>query len=125
MGTTYGGNGQTTFALPDLRGRTPVHVGTSFSQGTFGDAASHTLTQAQMPAHTHTVPASSNAGDQTGPASNYWANGSQLAYASSGDVAMGTAATGAVGGGQAHNNMPPFLTISAAVAVVGTFPSPP
>src|SRR5437867_1022463 len=72
LGTTYGGNGQTTFALPDLRGRTPVHFGDGIALGERAGEAVHTLTINEMPAHTHLPSANSNAANQGSPANNFW-----------------------------------------------------
>ena len=80
LGTMYGGNGQTTFALPNLQGRVPIHVGGAFTQGESGGEAAHTLTLSEMPAHNHMVSASSAPASADGPAGNLWANGNQAAY---------------------------------------------
>src|SRR5690348_9824796 len=73
LGTMYGGDGRTTFALPNLQGRTPFHVGPGFTQGQTGGEDAHTLTGNELPAHTHQAIASSNAADQASPVNNYWA----------------------------------------------------
>jgi microcystin-dependent protein len=124
LGTTYGGNGVTRFALPDLRGRVPIHFGNGFVQGeNFGEEA-HTLTQGELPAHTHTVAASSNTADQVSPAGNFWANGGVPAYSGAATTALNPASVGnAYGGGQPHNNMSPYLVLNFIIALQGVFPS--
>src|ERR1700722_3805464 len=73
LGTTYGGDGRTTFALPNLQGRVPLHFGAGFTQGQSAGETAHTLITSELPAHTHTVVASSNVADQGSPQNNYWA----------------------------------------------------
>jgi microcystin-dependent protein len=129
LGTTYGGNGQTTFALPDLQGRVPLHSGTLRSWGNFplGERAgeeAHTLISSEMPTHTHAAVASSNAADQTSPANNYWAvTGSYTAFAGSPNEAMAPQAVGAAGGSQPFPNLSPYLVLNYCIALVGIFPS--
>jgi microcystin-dependent protein len=126
IGTTYGGDGQTTFALPDLRGRAPVHAGSSGGPGLTprllgeqGGEEAHSLTQSEMPPHAHGGHASS--GDQTTnrPAGAYPARGG--VYASSQDTTTGPGEQ--VGGGQPHANMQPYLGLNYIIAVEGIFPS--
>jgi len=134
--TTYGGDGITTFALPDLRGRAPLHAGqgnglTPRSLGATGGQASVALSAAQMPIHSHTARARSGAGDQNSPAGNVWAAGvgrrGQAFYATApgASPAMSAAALGPAGGAQPHNNMPPYLTLNFIIALQGIFPSRP
>jgi microcystin-dependent protein len=128
LGTMYGGNGQTTFALPDLRGRVPIHVGGGFTQGQRAGQEAHTLTQSEMPAHNHILHASATQGtnaDFTQLTNPIWAKSSQNAYASPANlVTMNAQTVGTVGGSQAHNNMQPYLTINFCIALTGIFPSP-
>jgi microcystin-dependent protein len=124
MGTMYGGNGQTTFALPDLRGRSPMHVGSGYVQGQAGGQEFHTLTQGEMPAHTHFLQATSLTGNSTAPAGNRFA-AARGQYAESGDVAMHPASLTNVGGSQPHENRMPFTVISFIVALQGVFPIQP
>jgi microcystin-dependent protein len=123
LGTQFGGNGVTTFALPDLRDRAPMHFdpANSYEIGEQGGEATHTLTVNEMPAHTHAVSARASAttGD---PTSALWAASSNVAYDPSANVTMGAGAGGVAGGGQAHDNMPPYLTMTFAIALVGIFP---
>jgi microcystin-dependent protein len=130
IGTTYGGDGQTTFGLPDLRGRIPVHQGTSpTGQGTFViGQVSGTETVAvqitQMPGHSHTLNAQSAAGAQPGPSNGFWAasNLDQFSTASPTTQMVATSLQPS-GGSQPHDNMPPFLCINYAIALFGVFPS--
>lgn len=128
LGTTYGGNGQTTFALPNLQGRMPMHfgVGPGLSPRVLGEqsgAESVTLLSTQMPAHTHAALASSAPGTTDAPSGAFPARpaSSIPTYGSAADVAMG--AGGAAGGGQPHNNMPPYLALNFSIALAGIFPS--
>lgn len=127
LGTTYGGNGQTTFALPDLRGRTPIHVGSGHTLGERGGEQAHTLSIAELPQHMHSWQAqSSSASTVTTP------NTSSLLASSIGEnawgpatnlVAMSPDTVQNTGGSQAHLNMQPFLTLSFCIALQGIFPS--
>jgi microcystin-dependent protein len=122
LGTTYGGNGQTTFALPDLRGRIPIHSDGQFTLGSSGGEDTHTLTVAEA-AHSHPALGSSAAGNLPTPANNTWAPTTQKSYASSANTTMNALALTAVGSGQAHNNVPPYLTLTFCIALIGIFPS--
>jgi microcystin-dependent protein len=125
IGTTYGGDGQNTFALPDLQSRVPVHVGPGFTQAQSGGAESVTLITSQIPAHSHPPLCNSGAGGQAGPGGGIWA---QLAtnppYANTAPSAnMGNNAIGPSGGSQPHDNMVPFLVINFIISLFGIFPS--
>lgn len=127
IGTTYGGDGQTTFQLPDLRGRVPVHQGTGLStyqMGESGGVETVTLTQNQIPAHNHT-PFGCNTGNSETPANNFWANsntGKPYAAAPAA-VQMNVGTIASAGGSQPHDNMIPFLCVSYIIALFGVFPS--
>src|SRR5204863_9559217 len=130
FGTMYGGNGQTTFALPDLRGRVSVHVGGSLNvQGQRGGEEAHTLTQSEMPAHTHLLTGNNCAGGANATASigtptgNWWANKGKTSFSTDPpNSAMSPKTVSNVGGSQAHENRSPFLTLNFCVALIGIFP---
>lgn len=130
LGTTYGGNGQTTYALPDLRDRVPIHFGQGpgLSARTLGERSgesSHTITLPEMPAHSHAVRASSALATTASPAGAYPARNpaSYPQYATGPNTAMSSAAIAGVGGGQAHNNLQPSLALIFCIALNGYFPS--
>jgi microcystin-dependent protein len=125
IGTTYGGDGQSTFALPDLRGRLPVHQGSGFTLAQAGGVETVTLTTAQIPAHSHSFLGSSNAGGQANPAQNVVAKivaGS--AYAQ--DPPTAALAAGSIGNdgrSQPHDNFQPYLCVNFIISLFGVFPS--
>jgi len=124
LGTTYGGNGQTTFALPDLRGRTPIHVGKGFTQGQAGGTEAVTLNTSQMPQHMHLLNVQPKSGTATTGSGNFLANGgSDLFTAPAAFEAMNPGAVSNTGGSQAHTNLQPFLVLNCVIALVGVFPS--
>lgn len=124
LGTTYGGDGRVNFALPDLRGRVPIHFSNSFVLGQRAGESAHTLNVAEMPQHTHSLNANPTIADQVYPAGSLGAAGaSAAAYHNASNAVMSAGAVSNVGGSQAHNNMSPFLTINMAIALVGIFPS--
>jgi microcystin-dependent protein len=127
LGTMYGGNGVTTFALPNMQGRVPVHQG--INQGVYqvGQAAgevAHTLTVNEMPAHLHPPVAQSTASAPgISPAGAIWAAASSAVYAPAPNTPMNPAAVATTGGSQPHPNLPPYLVLNFAIALVGIFPS--
>jgi microcystin-dependent protein len=127
LGTTYGGNGQTTFALPDLRGRAPIHVGGSFNvQGQVGGEQSHTLTQSEMPQHLHFAQAAATGANAVIPTNALVLSGQgqfEIWRAPSSLAPMQAATVSNVGGSQAHNNMQPYLVLNYVIALQGVFPS--
>jgi len=124
LGTTYGGNGQTNFALPDLRGRAPYHVGQGLTEGEKAGEEVHTLTISEMPSHNHIANGSSVAGTLLSPADNTWGVTTQNPYAPAApDGSMAPTTIGNIGGSQAHNNMQPYLVINFIIALQGIFPS--
>lgn len=129
LGTFYGGNGITTFALPNLQGATPVHVGTNSSsgntvvQGETGGEATHTLILGEMAGHTHQAKGSSATAAATTPAANAWATSTANAYSTSSNAVMSSAAIGTAGGNQPHDNFQPYLVINFVIALQGIFPS--
>jgi microcystin-dependent protein len=135
LGTTYGGNGQTTFALPDLQARIPVHAGSNtpglapVSLGESDGTTTVTLTQQEMPTHNHPPQSVAAPGTTNSPAGAVWAQAhlgraTDVIYAAAGaTTSMAPAAIGAVGANQPHNNMPPFLVINYIIALQGIFPA--
>lgn len=128
LGTTYGGNGTTTFALPDLRGRVPVGFGQgpglqSYSLGEQAGVEAVTLIQSQMPQHYHGVNCNTGDPDQGGPGNNFLASGQVYAGAASPGQAMNPAMLTPAGGSQPHENRPPFLALNYCIALQGIFPS--
>ena len=123
LGTTYGGDGRTTFGLPNLTGRTPNHMGAGFTLGQRGGEPAHTLTLGELPVHNHTASASSVASDSFAPASNYLGAANNF-YAPAADLTSLLPATlAATGGSQPHENMSPYLVLSFCIALQGIFPS--
>ena len=127
LGTQYGGNGQTTFALPDLRGRTPVHRGT-IQQGEVGGEETHTLVGNQMPSHSHPLMGTTNAATSTSPAGNVLAakavtKGTSVYAPAPATQPLAPSAVGAAGGNQPHSNLQPILTLLFVIALQGIFPS--
>lgn len=124
LGTTYGGNGQTTFALPNLRGRVPVHMGNGHTLGEAAGSTSVTVNIQQLPTHLHGLQGSSNSTGTTadptnafiGPVANGYGQAANLTTISPQTVSS-------VGGSQAHNNMMPYLTLNFIIALQGIFPS--
>jgi len=128
LGTTYGGNGQTNFALPDLRGRVPVSSGQgpgleNYNVGQTGGVEHVTLAAGQMPAHNHALNVHSGKSLKTNPSGNLLANGAIYTNEASNNVA-GAAAVANAGSGQAHENRQPYLTLNWIIALQGVFPSP-
>ncbi|QOY92477.1 phage tail protein [Massilia sp. UMI-21] len=121
IGTTYGGDGRSTFNLPDLRGQAPLCFGPGYPQGAAGGSATHALIDKEIPAHTHQALASGQPPSQPSPSGNAWA---ALAseYAATTDVQMAPQALGTAGGSQPHNNMQPYLAINLCIAISGIFP---
>jgi len=124
LGTTYGGDGVKTFALPNLQGRIPMHQGNSHVLGQSGGVETVTLTQAQMPKHGHVLTASQNSATTKTPKANVLATETQNTYASATNLAnMSSSAIGTAGGNAPHTNLQPYLTINFIIALQGVFPS--
>ena len=124
LGTTFGGDGRVNFALPDLRGRTPIHVGSGHTLGERGGEQAHTLSTSELPTHTHVAQAQPAVGTQVSPTNAVLSQASNV-YSPPGNLASLNPATIAnAGGSQAHLNMQPFLTLSCCIALQGIFPSP-
>lgn len=125
LGTTYGGDGRTTFALPDLRGRTPIHVGAGHLQGQSGGEETHALTIGEMPAHDHAVNASADAASTPIPGSDKVLGNSapnELYHSATGVTSMRAGTLGNAGLGQGHQNMQPWLALNYCIALQGLFP---
>jgi microcystin-dependent protein len=124
IGTTYGGDGQNTFKLPDLRSRVPVHMGNGFTEGQTGGAESVTLTLTQLPGHTHPAQCNSTAANSANPSGRFWANWADTQFSDQAPAAnMNALAVGNAGGGQPHDNMLPFQVINFIISLTGIFPS--
>jgi microcystin-dependent protein len=127
LGTTFGGDGRVNFALPDLRGRTPIHVGSSHTLGERGGEQAHTLSINEIPTHVHTLSGANVAADTAVPSGSTVLANSTAYEAYRAPTALTTLNAGTVanvGGSQAHLNMQPFLTINFSIALQGIFPSP-
>lgn len=131
IGTTYGGDGQNTFALPDLRGRLPIHQGSGFAVGQNGGVEQVTLTANQIPVHTHPALGQSQAGNQSNPKNEVWANSALNQFSSAGvtqsqgpNDTMNAGAITSSGGNQPHDNLMPFLAVSFIISLFGIYPSP-
>ena len=122
LGTTYGGDGRVTFALPNLQGRIPVQ-GNGISLGEVSGETTHTLNISEMPAHNHVPVGSSTAASLATPAGNLWAKGAASAYNPTANAAMTPDSILPVGGSQPHENMPPYLVLNFIIALQGIFPS--
>jgi microcystin-dependent protein len=125
LGTTYGGNGQTNFALPDLRGRVALHRGAGHTLGERAGEQAHTLSISELPTHTHVLSASPLGGNQPTPAGNLLASTAPNALygPAKGQTTLEPGTVTNVGGSQAHLNMQPFLALSFCIALIGIFPS--
>jgi microcystin-dependent protein len=123
LGTTYGGNGQTTFALPNLQMRVPMHMGNGHILGESAGEQNHTLNISELPQHTHAPMGSANAPTAPGAGNNLWATGNAQVYAAAPDSSMNAGCITNTGGSQPHNNMQPFLTLNFCIALQGIFPS--
>ena len=127
LGTTYGGDGVTTFGLPNLKGRVPIHWGqgpglSPYSIGEFAGEATHTLSAAETPQHNHVLSASTATPNQPSVAGGVWASNTGAYVDAAPNSSMQAGSLSAVGG-QAHTNMAPFLTLNFCIAIVGLFPS--
>jgi microcystin-dependent protein len=125
LGTTFGGDGRVNFALPNLQGQTPIHVGNGHTLGEKGGQQAHTLTIAELPTHTHVLNGTNTDGTDVVPLNDLLARSATQLYAPPANLqGMNAASVGNTGGSQAHLNMQPFLTLNFSIALQGIFPSP-
>ncbi len=129
LGTTYGGNGQTNFALPNLQGNAPIHQGSTFVIGQVGGENSHTLSLTETPGHTHPAKGYDAAGNAAPGATTVWAQGvvsgqsPHSLYSATSNTTMNPSVLASAGGGQGHENRQPFLVLNFVIALTGIFPS--
>jgi microcystin-dependent protein len=124
LGTVYGGDGRTTFAIPDLRGRVPIHLGGGHTLGERGGEEAHTMSVAELPSHTHQVRTSSaTTGGNVSPAGRFLGGANDAYRSGNQDTTIRPDAVTTTGGSQAHQNMQPFLTLGFCIALQGIFPS--
>ena len=128
LGTTYGGDGRTSFALPDLRGRTPIHIGRSnggndHRLGSKSGEETHTLSASEMPQHNHAAQASTSPGNSPISANNVLASANNLYRNLSNPTPLRAGTVANIGGGQAHENMQPYIAVNFCIALQGLFPS--
>ena len=123
LGTTYGGDGRVNFGLPNLQGRTPVHVGSGIALGEFGGETTHTLNISEIPAHTHVPVGSAATGTLPSASGNLWGGSGANPYSPTTNATMNPASVLATGGNQPHENMSPYLVLNFIIALQGIFPS--
>src|SRR3954470_1187541 len=119
LGTTYGGDGRVNFALPDLRGNVPIHMGNGFTRGEKGGEQAHTLSIAELPTHVHILQASASNATTNTPTNAFLANATAVYHAPTNLTALSPSSVSSTGGSQAHLNMQPFLTLSFCIALQG------
>jgi microcystin-dependent protein len=124
LGTTFGGDGRVNFALPDLRARTPIHVGSGHTLGERGGEQAHTLSIAELPTHTHVLSGSPTNANQAPAVGNVLAAANNVYGPAASLVSLNASSIANTGGSQAHLNMQPFLTLNFSIALQGIFPSP-
>ena len=126
LGTTYGGNGQTTFALPDLRSNVPIHFGQGFTLGQKGGEQAHTLKTQEMASHIHFVNVSTaSTGGVALAANNFLGSANNMYHAPPGNTTLNPLTITNAGGSQPHDNMMPYLTLTFCIAMQGIFPPRP
>src|SRR4051794_22595491 len=124
LGTSYGGDGRVNFALPNLQGRVPLHMGGGFVIGQVGGEQTHTLITSEMPSHLHDINVSTaSSGGTDNPAGNFLGGANDLYHTPAAQTSMNPATVGNAGGSLPHNNMQPYLTVSFCIALQGIFPS--
>jgi microcystin-dependent protein len=123
LGTTYGGDGRTTFQLPNLQARMPVEVGNGFTLGQPGGEVNHTLVLTELPVHTHQAQGVSTNATSASASGNTWAASTQNPYSTSPNTTLNPLTLSNTGGSQPHNNMPPYLVLNFIIALQGIFPT--
>jgi microcystin-dependent protein len=123
LGTTYGGDGQTTFALPNLRGRVPIHMGSGHTLGEAAGSTSVTVNIQQLPTHTHSLTCNNSNGTTSNPTNAFLAFGNNCYHTPQNLTTMNPGSVTSVGGSQPHNNMMPYLVLNFIIALQGIFPS--
>ena len=123
LGTAFGGDGRVNFALPDLRGRVPIHVGAPYTLGVQGGEQAHTLSTVELPTHAHVMHGSATNADVVSPTDNVVAQSSQLYGPAAQLTALDPSTNGSTGGSQSHVNLQPYLTLTFCIALQGIFPS--
>jgi len=124
IGTTYGGDGNTNFGLPNLQGRVPIHLNATYPIGTMGGAELVNLNSSQIPSHTHLAHSLGAAGTGESPANSFWANTSISSYAPApASLALNHSSITMSGGNQPHDNMIPYLAVSYIISLYGIYPS--
>jgi microcystin-dependent protein len=125
LGTTYGGDGRVNFALPDLRGRVPFHVGNGFTLGERGGEEAHTISQSELPSHTHTPAGNTGAPNVGSAAGAFWCDLGGNSYSNNNppNAAMINGSILPTGGSQPHTNISPYLVLTVCIALQGIFPS--
>jgi microcystin-dependent protein len=123
LGTTFGGNGQTTFNLPNLQGRIAMHFGNGYTMGQAAGEANHTLILTELPTHSHGLVSSTAKGTLTSPVGSYPAACTANPYSNASPNTVTAAVSNNTGGSQPHSNMAPYLALSFCIALVGIFPS--
>src|SRR6266853_2118577 len=123
LGTTYGGNGRVNFALPNLQGRSSVHVGNGIALGELGGQTAHTLNISELPAHNHVPSGTTAQATLTAATGNLWASDSSNPFTPTPNTVMNPACIAPAGGSQPHENMSPYLVLNFIIALQGIFPS--
>ena len=124
LGTTFGGDGRVNFALPDLRGRAPIHVGSGHTLGEKGGEQAHTISISEMPQHIHSLSAAQDNATVSPPGGNMLASAANQYLAPPPNTSLVPSTVTNQGGSQAHQNMQPYLVLSFCIALQGIFPSP-
>ncbi len=123
LGTTYGGDGRVNFGLPNLQGRSPVHVGNGIALGELGGETAHTLNISELPAHNHVPVGSTDQANLTAATGHLWGSDSSNPFTPSANTTMNPVCLAATGGSQPHENMSPYLVLNFVIALQGIFPS--